>query len=512
MKKKVIWIIVLALISAYSLLTWVQYQYYDRVIGLREEAMRRQMKEALSEVADELQVRELVRYLNKGVGEDNGYFTDVEFHSTNVDRFDIWRRSKQDTMAVRRILDSDQVLLRMKNKQGRGRRIDFHPTDKLLYAYFARLHSLDRYILKYIYDINTVDSIPQLVNVRLLKSLIRERFDSKDLDGPFILSLYDGRGQLIYEHHPEELRRGNWAEANTVRQHLFVPADGTELGRPYMLVSLDLAPTRAEALSMALPGVISSILVLVLGFTALIFLLRDINFSEQRTSFINNMTHELKTPVSSIILSTKLLGEHASPAITTPKQRQLMGIISTEAQRLKFLIDRVLQFSVLEGHSGTFTLEPLDVNELLLPVAEIYAFHAQQKGGDLILDLEATNTWVKASQVHLQNVFFNLMDNAVKYSRPGVALQLAIRTWDEGDQIRITIEDNGLGIERKHLKKIFERFYRITSGKQHDVRGFGLGLAYVSSVLRQCGGRIQAESTPGVGTKMIIHLPITTAE
>ena len=115
MKKKVIWVIVLALISAYSLLTWVQYQYYDRVLGLRQEGMRRQMKEALAEVADELQVRELVRYLNKGVGEENGYFTDVEFHKSKVARLDIWRRSKQDTLAVQRVLDSDQVLLQMKN-------------------------------------------------------------------------------------------------------------------------------------------------------------------------------------------------------------------------------------------------------------------------------------------------------------------------------------------------------------------------------------------------------------
>ena len=510
MKKKVIWVIVLALISAYSLLTWVQYQYYDRVLGLRQEGMRRQMKEALAEVADELQVRELVRYLNKGVGEENGYFTDVEFHKSKVARLDIWRRSKQDTLAVQRVLDSDQVLLQMKNKDrqgGRNTRVDFRPSDKLLYAYFARLHSLDRYILKYIYDVNTVDSIPQLVNIRLLKSLIRERFDDKDLEGPFILSLYDGRGQLIYEYHPEEMRRGNWKEVTTVKQHLFVPVDGTESGRPYMAVSLDLAPTRAEVLSLALPGLVSTILVLVLGFSALAFLLRDINFSEQRTSFINNMTHELKTPISSIILANKLLGEQASPAVTTPKQRQLLGIISTEAQRLKFLIDRVLQFSLLEGRAGSFTLEPLDVNELLLPVAEIYTFHAQQKGGDLSLDLEASETWVRASQVHLQNVFFNLLDNAVKYSRPDVALQLTIRTADEGDHIRITIEDNGLGIERKYLRKIFERFYRITSGNQHDVRGFGLGLAYVSSVIRQCGGRIQPESVVGVGTKMVILLP-----
>ena len=511
MKKKVIWVIVLALISAYSLLTWVQYQYYDRVLGLRQEGMRRQMKEALAEVADELQVRELVRYLNKGVGEENGYFTDVEFHKSKVARLDIWRRSKQDTLAVQRVLDSDQVLLQMKNKDrqgGRNTRVDFRPSDKLLYAYFARLHSLDRYILKYIYDVNTVDSIPQLVNIRLLKSLIRERLDSKDLCVNYQMALYDYDGRVVYEYRPPGIMRGEWEDENTVTQYLFVPTDGTTDRRPYMRVSLDLAPTRAEVFRLALPSFISTIIVLLLGFSALAVLLKYISFASQRTNFINNMTHELKTPVSSIVLSTKLLEESSSPTTTLPKQRQLMSIISLEAQRLKFLIDKVLQLSILDGHAGKFPLETLDVNELILPVAEIYTFHAQQRGGDLTLDLEAVNTWVRANQVHLSNVFFNLLDNAVKYSRPDVPLHLSIHTSDEGDYIRIVVQDNGIGMEKQELKHIFERFYRVGSGKRHDVRGFGLGLAYVLSVIRQIGGRITAESELGVGTKMIIRLPV----
>ena len=157
-------------------------------------------------------------------------------------------------------------------------------------------------------------------------------------------------------------------------------------------------------------------------------------------------------------------------------------------------------------------LETLDINELILPVAEIYTFHAQQRGGDLTLDLEAINTWVRANQMHLSNVFFNLLDNAVKYSRPDVPLRLSIRTSDEEDYIRIVVEDNGIGIEKRELKRIFERFYRVSSGKRHDVRGFGLGLAYVLSVIRQIGGRITAESEPGVGTKMIIRIPIAPDE
>ena len=264
---------------------------------------------------------------------------------------------------------------------------------------------------------------------------------------------------------------------------------------------------------LAFPSLVSTVIVLILGFSALGVLLKHMSFASQRTSFINNMTHELKTPVSTILLSTRSLGQNLSESGgANPKVQAALSIIGLETQRMKFLIDKVLQFSLLDGQSGKFPLEQLDVNELLLPVAEIYTFHAQQRGGDLLLDLDAINTWVRGNSIHLSNVFFNLLDNAVKYSKPSEPLQLAIRTKDEEGMICIIVEDNGIGMEKKELKRVFDRFYRVSSGNKYEVRGFGLGLAYVTSVIRQCGGTITAESTLGVGTRMIIRLPASAME
>ncbi len=493
MRKRVIWIIVMALVSAYGLLSWVQYEYYGRVLELRTEGIRNQMKEAMGEVAEELQVRELIRYLNKGLNRKNDRFEDSEFLPTSVASFDIWTRTKLDTQSVRRALDRENIYLKMPHK-GNTSRVDYRPSDRLVHAYFANVHALDRYILKYLYDSYNKDSIPQMVNVRLLKSLIREHLDNKDLCGPYMMSLHDYQGRTLYEYIPPTMVNAKrWEER--------------------MKVTLDVTPTKSEVLRLALPSFISTIIVLVLGFSALGVLLKHMSFSSQRTSFINNMTHELKTPVSTILLSSQSLGQSlAERGDLTPRAQSALDIIGLEAQRMKFLIDKVLQFSLLDGASGRFSLEPLDVNELLLPVAEIYTFHAQQRGGDLELDLDALNTWVQGNQIHLSNVFFNLLDNAVKYSRPDVPLHLAIRTADEDGKIRITIEDNGIGMEKRELKRIFDRFYRVTSGKRHDVRGFGLGLAYVTSVINQCGGTIVAESELGAGTKMIIRLPASEPE
>ena len=505
--------IVMALVLAYGLLSWVQYEYYGRVLDLRTEAIRGQMKEAMSEVAEELQVRELIRYLNRGLQRENDRFKDGVFLPTDVAEFDIWTRTKIDTQMVRSALNRDDIYLKMP-RSGGANRIDYRPSDRLVHSYFSNLHSLDRYILKYLYDSYDKDSIPQMVNVRLLKSLIREHLDSKDLCGPYQMSLYDYRGRTLYEYIPPSMARGKrWEERNTVVQYLFVPTDGSETDRPYMKVTIDATPTKSEVMRLALPSFISTLIVLILGFSALGVLIRHMNFSTQRSSFINNMTHELKTPVSTILLSSQSLGRTLAEQGELPQRAQsALEIIALEAQRMKFLIDKVLQFSLLDGASGKFALEPLDVNELLLPVAEIYTFHAQQRGGDLELDLNALNTWVKGSQIHLSNVFFNLLDNAVKYSKSDSPLQLAIRTKDEEGMIRITIEDNGIGMEKRELKRVFDRFYRVTSGKRHDVRGFGLGLAYVTSVINQCGGTISAESDLGKGTKMIIHLPTSDSE
>ena len=380
----------MALVSAYGLLSWVQYEYYGRVLELRTEGIRNQMKEAMGEVAEELQVRELIRYLNKGLSRKKDRFEDSEFQPTSVASFDIWTRTKLDTQIVQRALDRENIYLKMPHK-GNTSRVDYRPSDRLVHAYFSNLHELDRYILKYLYDSYNKDSIPQMVNVRLLKSLIREHLDNKDLCGPYMMSLHDYQGRTLYEYIPPAMVNAKrWEERNTVVQYLFVPTDGAETDRPYMKVTLDVTPTKSEVLRLALPSFISTIIVLVLGFSALGVLLKHMSFSSQRTSFINNMTHELKTPVSTILLSSQSLGQSlAERGDLTPRAQSALDIIGLEAQRMKFLIDKVLQFSLLDGASGRFSLEPLDVNELLLPVAEIYTFHAQQRGGDLELDLDA---------------------------------------------------------------------------------------------------------------------------
>ena len=150
----------------------------------------------------------------------------------------------------------------------------------------------------------------------------------------------------------------------------------------------------------------------------------------------------------------------------------------------------------------------LDVNELVTGVVNTYALKVENNGGTIVTHLDAVNPLVLADEMHLTNVVFNLMDNALKYKSEDEPLRLTIRTWNDHGKFCLSIQDNGIGIKKENLKRVFDRFYRVHTGNLHDVKGFGLGLAYVKKVVQDHRGTISVESEFGVGTKFIIVLPL----
>jgi len=250
--------------------------------------------------------------------------------------------------------------------------------------------------------------------------------------------------------------------------------------------------------------IFTTLLLFTFIFT-IVIISRQKRLSEMRTDFMNNMTHELKTPVSSISLASQMLNDSSitkSPAMI----QQLSSVIKDETKRLSQLIDKVLQMSIFEKESTALKLKEMDINELILNIAGNFAIKVENKGGSIETDLNADDPYALIDEVHFTNIIYNLMDNALKYSKE--ALFLKLRTWNEKDKLMISIEDNGIGIKKNHLKRIFDKFYRIPTGSVHDVKGFGLGLAYVKKVVTDHKGTIHAESEPNIGTKFIISIPL----
>ena len=219
------------------------------------------------------------------------------------------------------------------------------------------------------------------------------------------------------------------------------------------------------------------------------------------------MTHELKTPISSISLAAQMLNDDAltkSPAML----KRMANAIQEESKRLRFLVERVLQMSMFDKDAAIFKKKELDINELMENVAKTFTLRVEHTGGKIQMEVGAVDSAIYVDEMHFTNVLFNLIDNAVKYRKPDQAVNLLLRTWNEGEKVCLSVEDDGMGIKKDNLKKIFEKFYRVHTGNKHDVKGFGLGLAYVKNIVNLHKGDVRVESELGKGTKFIISLPI----
>lgn len=247
------------------------------------------------------------------------------------------------------------------------------------------------------------------------------------------------------------------------------------------------------------------LLVLISIFAYTIYaIIRQKKLSEMKTDFINNMTHEFKTPVATIMIASEALKD---PDLTVDKSRinRLAGIIYDENVRLGNHIERVLNVAKLDKKELKLERKPVAMNELISLVVDSMSLQLQKKNADIALMLDADPDVVIGDELHLSNMIYNLIDNANKYS-PEVP-EISIRTKNYANGIVIEVSDKGIGMTKEQTKRIFDQFYRVPTGNLHDVKGFGLGLSYVNDIIGQMHGTIKVSSEKDKGTTFVIHLP-----
>ena len=193
-----------------------------------------------------------------------------------------------------------------------------------------------------------------------------------------------------------------------------------------------------------------------------------------------------------------------SPAM----MKHIGGALQEESKRLRFLVEKVLQMSLFDRQKTMFKKKELDLNELVENVAATFTLRVEHTGGKIMTDIGAVESKIYVDETHFTNVIFNLFDNAIKYRKPDQPVNLIISTWNDEHHLFFAIKDDGIGIKKDNLKKIFDKFYRVHTGNVHDVKGFGLGLAYVKRIVDLHKGDIKVESEYGKGTKFTIQLPI----
>jgi two-component system, OmpR family, phosphate regulon sensor histidine kinase PhoR len=248
-----------------------------------------------------------------------------------------------------------------------------------------------------------------------------------------------------------------------------------------------------------------SLLTVIFFIYALTVILRQKRLSELQKDFINNMTHEFKTPISTIKVAADVFVSHPSVQNDVRLSRYAQ-IIREQNNRLNSQVEKVLQLTRIDKNTLELNKEIINLNELLDTILPAIQVKIEEKEGVLRQDLKATQPYIKADSLHLTNILHNLLDNAMKYCRDGKP-DVTIRTMDMGKNMRLIVEDKGIGIDKEHHKKVFFRFYRVPTGNIHNVKGFGLGLFYVKNIIAAHGWHIDLESEVDKGTKIILDIP-----
>lgn len=372
--------------------------------------------------------------------------------------------------------------------------------EELKKRYIYQQQQLNKVIYSILYS-SSKTPLEERINFNKLDNFIKNEFLHNGIEIPYHFMVTNAAGRVLYrcpdytdegsEHTYKQVLMPNNSPSNTGLLIVNFPSINRYIYNSTQYVVL---------------SIIFIIILLAVFVYMIMMILRQRKLSEMKNDFVSNMTHELKTPVASISLASQMLTDNTISKTPTMTEH-LSSVIRDETRRLQRLIDRVLQTSLLEGNHTALKHDELDINTMIDDVASTFTLKVEEKGGSITTHLNANDSLVKGDEVHLTNVIFNLMENAVKYSREEVPPQLTVNTENKHNNLIITIADNGIGIKKENLKKIFEKFYRVHSGNTHDVKGFGLGLAYVRNIVQLHHGHIHAESELGKGTKFIISLP-----
>ena len=328
-----------------------------------------------------------------------------------------------------------------------------------------------------------------------MDSLVILALEENGITADAVYGAFDRYGQPAYLEGDSEI----------YRDELIVEGYGVALGPLQFRVYF---PNLKKHLLKSQLGafVLSGFMLLVITI-GLIYVMRSALKSKElvriRRDLMNNLTHELKTPISTIGLASEALGDQ-DLVLDEEQQSYYISLIRGENKRLGVLVEKVLQASLTDSKSMKLYMQQVNVHDVIKEVVKNVTMQVRRRGGKIDLNIKAANPVILADNIHLTNVIFNLIDNAIKYSPEGA--QIEISSFQTNDGIELRIRDNGLGIPKEFLGKVFERLFRVPTGNVHDVKGFGLGLSYVKNVVERHNGTIYVESEPNSGSTFIMKL------
>lgn len=346
-------------------------------------------------------------------------------------------------------------------------------------------------------------SINERINFNTLDSIVRLELQKHGIHTSVITDIIDSRTGNLTINNQTALKDNIYS--SSYRINLF--ANDYLLDSDWLVLYF---PDRSSFILQSMWEIVTLSILTILILAGLIYISLSTIFKQKKLSmikndFINNMTHELKTPISTISLACEVLNDKS---VTLPLERRqsFIKMIEAENKRLSVLVDNVLKSAVWD--SAEFRLKKTEfyLSDVVKEVAKSFIIQVEKRKGDLITDFQLQNDRICADKIHIANVIFNLLDNANKYSEENPKIKVKLKNVQ--DQIQLEIIDNGIGISAEDQKKIFDKFYRVPTGDLHNVKGFGLGLNYVKSIIEKHNGTILIHSQVGSGTTCRIRIPV----
>lgn len=505
MKKPAIIILVIVMGLSLASLLALQVRYIEEITSLRYAHFNESVKRSLYETAHKLELSEAKRYLEQGADAAPGITTVVDSIHTSTDTTIVQRTHQAvakdgSVFRSRETTASTNLSDKYFTKKGTSKSEQKRSLEELMALRYAKEKALvDDVIYSILYTASD-NPLERRIDFVELDQILNTELNSNGISIPYHFTVYNNNGQVVYQCTDYEEK----GSSHTFTEPLF-SNDPVQSGGTLEVHFPELGRYVWRSMWFILPSVIFTLILLITLIMTLTQLVRQKKLTELKNDFINNMTHEFKTPISSISLAAQMLGDESvkkTPALT----QRLTSTIMDETKRLRFQVEKVLQMSMYSNQQANLHMKEVDINELIAGVCHTFTLKVEKNHGKIITKLQATDSMTCVDDMHFTNVIFNLMDNAVKYKRPDADLELVVETWNEPGLLCISVKDNGIGIKKEDLKRIFDRFYRVHTGNVHDVKGFGLGLAYVHKIVKDHKGTIVAESEYGIGTKFIIKL------
>lgn len=495
-------------------LLFLQLSYMEKMARMKKEQFDESVHRSLYQASRNLEMDETLSYLEKDVNDTErrafsqdtiinggvigGVISHAHQYAVSAKDGTIYSSYQLKTITSHPAPTTKGVGLHTDNNALNEATKSFQEIVRNRYVYQKSL--LDEVVYTILYTASD-RPLKERINFKMLDQDIRAELINNGINIPYHFRVMTTDGREVYRCNDYDEDGEDFAYT----QVLFRNDPSAKRG-VVMIHFPDIYDYIYSSVRFMIPSVMFT-LVLIITFVFTLFLVfRQKKYSEIKNDFINNMTHELKTPIASISLAAQMLNDNS--VSKSPTMLSHIGhVINDESKRLRFLVEKVLQMSMFDKQSAVFKKKELDLNDVVENIANSFTLRVEHTGGKIYTEIEAVESQMYVDEMHFQNVIFNLMDNAVKYRNPEKPLNIYLRTWNDDNRIYLSIRDTGIGIKKESLSKIFDKFYRVHTGNRHDAKGFGLGLAYVKQIINLHKGNISVESEYGKGTKFTISLP-----